>query len=124
MSEKAFDFGAFWGVEESRRFLDALKQKKIDFCKQYGLPIPAFDKEEDFFVTTELIDWAQGKEPEEYLKPCPFCGGEAKRGSESMWGEGQYIICTKCGCKSKSFWGHEERNKREAKDFWNTRARI
>lgn len=31
-------------------------------------------------------------EPE--LKPCPFCGGEAKRGEH--WKAGKYIMCSKC----------------------------
>lgn len=62
MSEKPFDFLAKWDDAESRRFLEALKRKKTEFCEEYGLPVPAFDKEEDFLITPHMIAWAQGSE--------------------------------------------------------------
>lgn len=62
MKKQQFDFFEEWNCEESMRFLETLKRKKIEFCKEYGLPVPAFDKEEDFFVTSAMIAWAQGEE--------------------------------------------------------------
>lgn len=50
------------------------------------------------------------------LKPCPFCGGTAYRGIESMslyWSIG----CTKCSCD----FPRKFKNKTEATKFWNNR---
>lgn len=90
MSEKHFDFCAKWDISESQRFLDALKRKKTGFCERNGLPVPAFDKAEDFFAVTEMMNFQnQGKENESAaplvwkglkmeLKPCKRCGGKAE----------------------------------------------
>ena len=42
-----------WDIEESRKFLEKTKEIKIAFCEKWGLPIPAFDKEEDYFLPEE-----------------------------------------------------------------------
>lgn len=63
MSEKPFDFFAKWDDVESRRFMEALKRKKIAFCEEHGLPVPAFDKEEDFFVTLDMFACALNSPP-------------------------------------------------------------
>lgn len=45
------------------------------------------------------------------LKPCPFCGGEAKIADEHQWisgvnngGISKYIYCLKCNCRTSSFY--------------------
>ena len=101
MKEQQFDFFEKWNREESLRFLEALKRKKIEFCKEYGLPVPAFDKEEDFFVTSEMIAWAQGEEKPNMMAPCPFGGGPAKWGSEKRE-DAVFIYCESGGCSTKS----------------------
>ena len=47
----------------------------------------------------------------EELKPCPFCGGEAKQEHKD------YILCTVCGCEGP--W-----DERPAKEAWNTRNSV
>ena len=51
------------------------------------------------------------------LKPCPFCGGEAKLEKADMgcW----KIKCTKCPCDFGRYW---YLRKRDAKKAWNRRA--
>lgn len=47
------------------------------------------------------------------LKPCPFCGGEAKRNDDKQnWGD---IFCTNCGCHIL------EGDTEKAIEAWNTR---
>lgn len=52
------------------------------------------------------------------LKPCPFCGGEAKR-SEETYGVTfmSWVYCTSCGAQGAS--RHIEA---EAAEAWNARA--
>ena len=49
------------------------------------------------------------------LKPCPFCGGEAKRYESSFFGH--RIACTKCGAKTE-YWA----SKGAATKAWNRRT--
>jgi len=130
MSENPFDFCSHWDDAENRRFLEVLKQKKIDFCIEYGLPIPAFDKEEDFFVTIEMIAWAQGEEKPDMLAKCPFCGGTARWGSEKRE-DAVFIYCEDCQCSTRSVprmkkedngWKSQE-YKLIARRIWNMRVR-
>ena len=53
------------------------------------------------------------------LKPCPFCGGEAKVGCEKYWQPkvSRRIICT--NCYSSSGW---YRTEEEAIELWNRRS--
>lgn len=44
------DFCKRWSDEEYRLFLDALRKRKTEYCENHGLPVPAFDKEEDFYI--------------------------------------------------------------------------
>ena len=51
------------------------------------------------------------------LKPCPFCGGEAKLAEGEL---GQWIVrCTKCPCDVGRYWFSR---KADAKKAWNRRA--
>ena len=47
-------------MAEAYAVLEAAKARKIAFCKRRGLPIPAFDKAEDFCIDEKA--------------PCPKCG--------------------------------------------------
>jgi len=51
------------------------------------------------------------------LKPCPFCGGEAKIATYD-WGYSvkEYWVYCSCGCETKKF-----HSKEEAVENWNTR---
>lgn len=49
------------------------------------------------------------------LKPCPFCGGEARRFESKTFGHG--ISCKKCGIKT-DYWA----SKGAATKAWNRRA--
>lgn len=42
------DFCKPWSEEENKLFLGALRKRKIEYCEMNGLPVPAFDKPEDF----------------------------------------------------------------------------
>lgn len=49
----------------------------------------------------------------EELKPCPFCGGEAKRNDDMQrWGD---VYCNGCGCNMLTG------NMKSAIKAWNTR---
>ena len=56
------------------------------------------------------------------LKPCPFCGGEAKRRtlpSDEFGNDGGDVIeCVQCGASSHVEFGHKE----NLASTWNTRA--
>lgn len=56
------------------------------------------------------------------LKPCPFCGGEAKILIHTFHAlplpSNVQVGCTKCGCRTDPWYG----TKREAIDAWNTRT--
>jgi hypothetical protein len=59
------------------------------------------------------------------LKPCPFCGGEAKLATKAMGhgALGAFVYCEDCCCESKSFpvradWCANEM----AANAWNRRA--
>lgn len=130
MSEKPFNFLEDWDEAENRRFLEALKRKKIEFCQQYGLPIPPFDKEEDFFITTDMIAWAQGEEQLDMMDRCPFCGGAAQWGHEKRE-DAVFIYCEKCQCSTRSVprmikSGNGYKNQPYeliARQLWNARVR-
>lgn len=51
------------------------------------------------------------------LKPCPFCGGEAKIATHD-WGYSvkDYLVYCSCGCELKKFMSKED-----AINDWNTR---
>lgn len=50
------------------------------------------------------------------LKPCPFCGGEA-RIHFSVWGDSYYAKCCKCLAETKV-----HQTEAEAIEAWNRRA--
>jgi len=52
------------------------------------------------------------------LKPCPFCGGEAKTIKNAV-GTLFWVYCWKCGARSDSYTIEYEQ---KAIDAWNTRA--
>lgn len=39
----------------------------------------------------------------EKLKPCPFCGGDAKREDYGLIGNDEVVKCTECGARTKLF---------------------
>lgn len=47
-------------MKEAYAILEAAKKRKIALCERRGLPIPAFDKAEDFYIDNNA--------------PCPKCG--------------------------------------------------
>jgi Lar family restriction alleviation protein len=51
----------------------------------------------------------------EKLKPCPFCGGEAREKGHK--GVGTAIQCTVCGANS----GIRQRSRKESAEAWNSR---
>lgn len=51
----------------------------------------------------------------EKLKPCPFCGGEAK---VQRFPRNYSVYCTECGARTMSFKPTEE----EAVEDWNRRV--
>ena len=59
------------------------------------------------------------------LKPCPFCGGEAREHAAFAHGAadrvGVYVECDGCGACSPTCWGEEAQ--RKASEAWNSRAR-
>ena len=63
------------------------------------------------------------------LKPCPFCGGEARLKKCSWiskeWGQQIYIQCHKCGCRTINFRQYPFESKEDfyqnAIDTWNSR---
>jgi Lar family restriction alleviation protein len=77
---------------------------------------PLFDTEEDRVLCA--FSWLDLEYNEE-LKPCPFCGGEA-RIIDFEDDEYRYyqICCTKCKCKMDAHIG-----KHNAIDAWNRRAK-
>ena len=58
----------------------------------------------------------------EALRPCPFCGGEAKEHAAfaSRSGVGVYVECGVCGAQSRTFWGDGAQD--EAVGAWSRRA--
>lgn len=61
------------------------------------------------------------KQPE--LKPCPFCGGEAKIGSLGGDQENWAIWCSECGTPCVET-GRQGDTKMGIIKVWNTRAKI
>jgi hypothetical protein len=70
------------------------------------------------------------------LKPCPFCGSEAKlfrdAGNE-VWPQSWNVACTKCWCSGKKFIGsstwavvkkEDQAAEANAVREWNTRAAL
>lgn len=58
------------------------------------------------------------------LKPCPFCGGEARQHAAFACGAsdmvGVYVECDGCGACSKTAWGEGAQERSAA--AWNSRA--
>lgn len=58
------------------------------------------------------------------LKPCPFCGNEAKEHAAFSSGiiskVGVYVECSSCGASTSTFWKGEQQQ--QAVNAWNTRA--
>lgn len=54
------DFCKPWSDEECRLFLDAIRKRKTEYCERHGLPVPAFDKVEDFYLEAGMMP---GHEP-------------------------------------------------------------
>ncbi len=50
------------------------------------------------------------------LKPCPFCGGEARRYNGNIDSYG--VVCNKCGAKVYGY-----ASKASATKAWNTRTK-
>ena len=65
------------------------------------------------------------------LKPCPFCGGEAKlKETTECHGHGMYlkkyyVMCEKCGCNGVGAYVYDK-SAQQCKDFvvsrWNRRV--
>lgn len=56
------------------------------------------------------------------LKPCPFCGGEAKEGL-TTYGKKDFVTCTKCGAKTRNYHPAEESYESGiARKAWNKRT--
>lgn len=60
-------------------------------------------------------DWLQIRSP---LKPCPFCGSEAKLRLASEWGG----VCYRVECKDCFARTYSEHTEKEAVEAWNRRA--
>ncbi|WP_295761104.1 hypothetical protein [uncultured Oscillibacter sp.] len=56
------DFCKPWSDEECRLFLDAIRKRKTEYCEERGLPVPAFDKVEDFYIEPEMLPGHQTTE--------------------------------------------------------------
>lgn len=67
------------------------------------------------------------------LKPCPFCGGDAKtydyEGKRDIYDpdtlgyvDAEYFTRWGCGCEVCGAMVHEKRSEAEAIEAWNTRA--
>ena len=54
---------------------------------------------------------------ENKLKPCPFCGGEARRYEGINFGFG--VVCKKCGAKVDGY-----ASKSSASRVWNRRTEV
>ena len=61
----------------------------------------------------------------EELKPCPFCGGEAKIVHGDLGRSGSRVICKDCGC-STAFVSISTRYSCDTKaaEAWNTREEL
>ena len=65
---------------------------------------------------TKLIEWAMS-EHEEKLKPCPFCGGRARIGTDGE--EGHTVFCTSCKVETNIY-----ADERTAIEAWNRRENV
>lgn len=66
---------------------------------------------------------------EKPLKPCPFCGGEAKVGVKTfdIFNVGAYVFCAECGSRTSVFNSHTglyRESERMAVNAWNNRAVV
>lgn len=59
------DFCSSWSDEENKEYLDMVRQRKTEFCISRGIPVPSFDKVDDFM----LPDIPTNKDGF-----CPWCG--------------------------------------------------
>lgn len=102
-----------------------MKDKKIAIVN--GRPYDCFgDKikchdcdrlhEEKICSELKLIKWAVS-EHEEKLKPCPFCGGRARTGTDGE--EGHTVFCTSCKVETDSY-----ADERTAIEIWNRRENV
>ena len=59
---------------------------------------------------------------DEFLKPCPFCGGEATTTYDSRGLP--CVMCRECGCRTapSGKWPIQSGNLRYARDAWNRRV--
>lgn len=61
------------------------------------------------------------------LKPCPFCGGEARLQQRARTSHGFYVICKNCGCRTPFYqyqFDSVEKLREEAITAWNTRKPV
>lgn len=71
----------------------------------------------DKFECPEIAEKDGGKVITELIKPCPFCGGEAKLNYVGTCIPLYFISCEKCGCKQES-----SIHKEAVINAWNNRA--
>lgn len=48
-------------MEDYEKLLENIKKKKTLYCEAFGYPIPSFDKEEDFYITSEMLYFVYGE---------------------------------------------------------------
>lgn len=59
------------------------------------------------------------------LKPCPFCGGEARYSVIGVHGDGGVVYCTKCGiCTTSALTGVPYNTYEAATAAWNKRVSV
>lgn len=59
------------------------------------------------------------------LKPCPFCGGEARTGTKTfdIFNIAAYVYCTRCNCRTRLIEASVNISARDkAVEIWNKRV--